>query len=99
MLAFYDAVLFGSGDLFVTARVRNAAIGASSSVFYAPGQNGYLTASVLVSLDADATANGGFFHVLLDRATLTTTVDYFADGAAVTQSWSMLPAACVHNFY
>lgn len=99
LTAFYDAVLLSSGDMFVTGTVRTPLIGSSTSVLYSPNQNGYNAAEVFVSLDADETADGGYFVLSLNRLSLVQVVHYLGSGTEVTQSWSMAPESCVHNFY
>jgi hypothetical protein len=96
----YDAILLSSGDLFVNATIRDARYVGAGSSFYAPEQNGYQGAQVIVGIDEDATADFGWFRLTLNRDTLVVLLEYReSDAAAVTQSWTMQPSACVHNKY
>jgi len=96
----YNAVLMGSGDLFVTGSIRDVLLESSETRIYAPQQNGYATAPVYIGFDVDSTKNGGWFSLALDRPTLIVVIDYLSsDPGVVTQTWTMQPASCVHNFY
>lgn len=96
----YNAVLLASGDLLVTGVIDDPGLAVSHTVYYAPEQNGYATAAVIVQVDEDATRDGGFFTLQLDRATLVTVIQYrMMDPGLVTNTWTMLPSACIHNFY
>lgn len=97
----YTVVLFSSGDLFVTGSIDSPAIQSSATAFYAPEQNGYATAQVIVGYDVDGTADGGWFTLTLDRSTLVTTIAYREKGSTSTpdSTWTMQPSACVRNVY
>ena len=96
----YTVAVFANGNVFASAGVREGLIGASAANFYAPTQNGALSAAVLVSLDEAPPGNGGFFRISLDRATLVTTIVYTdVDVTGGTTSWTMLPAQCIANSY
>jgi hypothetical protein len=96
----YNAVLMSSGDLFVSVEVNSPLNSASNTVFYAPTQNGYKTAQAIVRFDQDGTADGGWFTLSLDRVNLVTIIDYYpSDPGVVSNSWTMQPEVCVHNFY
>jgi hypothetical protein len=97
----YEAVLFSSGDLFVTATVGGTGDWATGTSFYAPEQDGYKIAAVTVP-DVDGSIDGGGFIVSLARDTLVTVINYYFDSSTVTtptNTWTMQPGACVHNFY
>jgi hypothetical protein len=96
----YNAVLLSSGDLFVTGSVNNALNSATDTKYYAPSQAGYQTAAVSMRYDQDGTADGGWFSLSLNRASLVTLIEYHqSDAGPVALTWTMLPAACVHNTY
>jgi hypothetical protein len=100
LLFSYDVYQFTSGNVFASAGVREGAIGASYANFYAPTQNGALTASVIVSLDEFAPADGGWWQLSLDRTTLVTSIVYNdVDVAGGMVTWTMSPTACVVNRY
>lgn len=102
-LAFlYDLVQMSSGDLFATASIVDVSISTSATEYYSASQVGYATAQVVVIRDEDTVANGGYFTIKLNRSTLVTTISYFQDGIVgtpVTDSWTMQPSDCTHNFY
>jgi hypothetical protein len=97
----YDVNLFDTGDISVFASVSLVNIESSASRFFAPTQVGYKTAPVAVGLDADTTADGGWFLLALDRDTLKVGIDYMDNGgaSAPSQSWTLQPEDCIHNFY
>jgi hypothetical protein len=96
----YSAVLWSSGDLFVSGSVSSPLNQASTTALFTPTQNGYLDASVSFTFDQDGTANGGWFKLSLNRSTLTSVIEYrAADPGPVTDSWTLPPEACVHNTY
>ena len=98
---WYNAVLFSSGDLFVTGSIKDAAKQSSTTAFYTPQQNGYVNAQITLTLDEDGTPDFGWFTLSLNRTSLVTKIDYRASGNTTTvlQTWTMQPSACVHNFY
>lgn len=98
--ATYRAALYAGGNVLASAEIRDASIGASFATMYSPTQNGAATASVIVSFDALGTANGGFFVVSLDRASLVTTIVYNdSEATGGSDSWTMTPDKCVANTY
>jgi hypothetical protein len=100
-LAFtYDVVQFGNKNLFISGQIESPALTATGTTFYAPSQNGWLTAPVFVVFDANAPADSGFWKLSLDRQTLVTTIEYTdADLAAGKLSWTLTPDKCVVNSY
>lgn len=100
LLFTYNAVLFSSGDLFVTGAIRDARSTASSTAFFTPTQKGYENAGVIVTVDEDTTADFGWFFITLDRSSLRVSIDYYdSDPGTLARSWSLAPSACVHNQY
>lgn len=97
----YNAVLFSSGDLFVSGAIMSLVGQASVTRFFAPEQNGFATAQVEVFYDVDATADGGWFTLALDRKTLVTSIGYRETGSTrePDATWSMPASACVYNQY
>ena len=100
----YNAILFSSGDLFVTGSIVSALAQSTTTRFFAPEQNGYRTAQVALAYDVDTTADGGWFILELDRASLVTVIEYREAGstlgtAAADATWTMQPTDCVHNMY
>lgn len=101
LLAFdYDAILMSSNDLFATGKIRSLSVSATDAAYYAPSQNGWLTARVIVNIDVDGTNDAGFFTIDLDRSSLVTVIQYRESGGGpVAEAWTMQPSDCVHNFY
>lgn len=96
----YDAVLTATGDVYATASIIDEVAQISNTAFYASGQAGAQTASVMVVADFAGSANGGWWNVSLNRSTLVTSVVYtdsdlfsspvnmtFTPSACTVQSW------------
>lgn len=97
-LAFiYNADQLDSGDVFINGSIYGNSYSINNSILYSSSQKGYLIAPVLIGYDADATPNGGFFQLSLDRSTLIVSINYKdPDG---DQAWTMTPDKCVLNKY
>jgi hypothetical protein len=96
----YDAHLFANGTIFASASIRDSLIEAAHANVYAPTQNGALTAAVDVEFDQAVPADGGWWEISLDRATLVATIVYHdVDVTGGTQAWTMQSSACVVNAY
>jgi Collagen triple helix repeat (20 copies) len=98
----YQAVVFTDGTIWVNGEIRGVDLGISSSAFYAPTQNGAVTAQVIISLDMVGTDNGGWWTIEVNREDLGAIVIYhdteLTDG---TDAWNMDAEAsgCIHNQY
>jgi hypothetical protein len=96
----YDAVVFGSGAVFVSAVVFGSEGQASEAQVFAPTQAGHARGALLLSYDAYAGANGGFWRLELDRRSLVATIEYDdPDLPARKQSWRMKPEVCAATRY
>ncbi len=100
----YDAVLWSSGDLLVTATVSSLATSASRTELFTPDQKGYETGPLSVDIDTDTTADGGWYDLLLDRTTLVTEVTYHSTSRALPEGtvlpkWTFQPTVCKHETY
>jgi hypothetical protein len=98
--AFYDVAIFSNGMVFASAEVSNAAGGSSGSKIYSPLQVGSTTAAVIFTLDAFGAANGGWWRLSLDRATLVHTAAY-SDSEMVGggKTYTMTPDKCLVNMF
>lgn len=91
----YSATVLSNGSLVATGHVYDLTRSKSSSALYAPGDVAYAIAPASVELEPD-----GWWTLSLDRATLIATVDYRATGdGPISDSWTMAPSACAHEFY
>jgi hypothetical protein len=96
----YQATQFATGVVFVTGGVRGAAFQTDTSSFYAPTQNGWQTAAILVEDDMLGAADGGYWQLALDRNTLIVTITYFdSEVAGGQESWTMTPDKCIKTTY
>ena len=96
----YRADQFISGNVFASGYIASLSSSASNAVFYAPAQNGFVTAPVIVVFDVQGAANTGFWQIQLNRSTLVVTITYNdVDVVGGTLSWVMTPDKCVVNNY
>jgi hypothetical protein len=96
----YDVAQFANGNVFASGGVSGAASQSSTAVVYAPTQNGYATAPIIVTLDASAPADFGWWRVSLNRTSLVVTIEYNDAGMTPPkQTWIMTPDKCVVNTY
>lgn len=98
--AIYTADVFASGDVFVYAGVYTGAEEVGASIMYAATQTGAATAMVIFTADLAGHANGGYWEMYLDRATLTSTLVYHdTDLVGGKLTWTKPSADCVVNSY
>jgi hypothetical protein len=96
----YSAAQYANGNVFASADIAGPSTQASNAVVYAPTQNGYTAAPVILTFDAAGTANAGWWQLSLNRVSRVVTIDYNdsdVDGGRMT--WTMTPDKCVVNTY
>ena len=96
----YDVAQFANGNVFASGNVAGAASQSSTALVYAPTQNGYATAPIIVTLDASGPADFGWWRLSLNRTSLVVTIEYNDAGMTPPkQTWTMTPDKCVVNTY
>lgn len=97
----YDVAQFSSNFLLASADVRNQAIQASGTEFYASTQNGYSNAGVIIIFDQWGAATSGWWNITLNRSTLVTTIEYndIGDVAGGKLTWTMTPDKCIQTLF
>ena len=87
----YNAVLTSGGDVYATANIVDNAIQISGTAFYAAGESGANTASVLITDDYYGSVNGGYWSISLNRSTMQTSIVY---NDTVSDSFTFTSSAC-----
>lgn len=96
----YNVVQFANRNVFASGTIRGPVDQTSDATIYAPSQNGYDDASVIIRMDAYAPADAGWWSLSLNRSTLVTTLVYHDDDMPEkTKTWTMQPSKCVNNTY
>jgi hypothetical protein len=103
LLFSYTAMVFSDNSVFVHGSVYGILYEIGASKFYDSSQNGASTAAVIFTYDADATANGGFWKISINRSTLAATIVYTEANVsgANTTTWTLPSSSsnCVLNSY
>lgn len=97
----YTAILTSASDVYATAVVYDDLFQYSATHFYANGQSGADSASVYITADFDASADGGFWRISLNRDTLVTSVRY-TDSSLGVQSpvdLNFAASACLVEYF
>jgi hypothetical protein len=96
----YQVAQTTPGDVFAAAAIKGTAFDIGGSSYYGAAQVGAQTAAVIFTADVLGTANAGWWSVQLNRSTLVTALTYTdSDASGGSDSWTMLPAACVVNSF
>ena len=96
----YDVVQFANGNVFASGNIANSATQSSQSNIYAPTQNGYVTAPVLLTFDTYNPPDSGWWAISLNRTSLVVTIEYNdGDMLPAKRTWTMNPDKCVVNNY
>lgn len=96
----YSAALTAAGDVFVDASIQDALIEVPGVAYFAAGQAGAATAPAIFAYDQAAPVNGGWWRIEMNRSTLVVTITYNdVDVSGGSDSWTMLPAACITNTF
>ncbi len=92
----YWATEMTSGDVWVTATVKNTVIGATETRYYAKAQSGADTAPVQITFDSYGASNSGSWQIELNRSTNVMTATYTDSGLPTTGSryWVYSSSAC-----
>lgn len=98
--AVYNANVFSSGDLFVSATVHGFGFATGASLMYAATQINADTAPVAFVYDLAETGNKGHWKLSLNRETMIVSVEYTdADVANGKLTWQLTPPDCTVGDY
>jgi hypothetical protein len=96
----YHAVQFDNGVVLASGGIADEAVETDSTAIYAPTQNGWQTAAVIVEHDAYAPVDGGWWTLTLDRSTLVVSIVYHdVDVAGGQLIWTLTPDKCIKTTY
>lgn len=99
ILVDYGLVEFASGNVFANGSISDMGRSAGGSQYYAPTEDGYDTAQIVALIDEVPPADGGYWLITIDRATLVVTAAYHDADIDAGLMWTFPPEHCMRTVY